>query len=177
MRFRSLAIAGVMLALLFACWAAPLAAHAQDWRNYDYPEAGFAVHFPAPPTVTHGVYRTAAGVTAPSTIYSVRQDDMVYTVTTADFSQVTIAPDTVIGDAVKAFGDGGEIKVDVEARINRQYGHELSVGGKDGSRSTVAIFFFNHRFYQLHGKALPPNSDARSSKLIRFQQSLQFPAD
>ena len=173
MRFKSLAVLGLMLAPLSVPWAAD----APDWQNYDYPDAGFAVHFPATPTVRHGVYTTAAGVSAPATIYSVRQDDIVYTVTTADFSQVAVEPDKAISDAVKAFGDSGEIKLDVEARINRQYGHELSVGGKDGSRSTVAIFFFNHRLYQLDGKALPPNPDSRSSKLIRFQQSLQFPVN
>jgi hypothetical protein len=64
--------------------------------------------------------------------------------------------------------------VDVEARINTQFGHELSIGNKDGSRSTVAIFFFNHHLYQLEGRALPPDPTARSSSLIRFQQSLQF---
>lgn len=167
MRFRSLAIAGALLA--------PLPASAQAWQNYDYPEAGFAVHFPAAPTVTTGVYRTAAGLSAPSTLYSVRQDNVVYTMTVADFSQITVEPDKAIADAVRSFGENGEIKVDVDARINRQYGHELSVGNKDGSRSTVAIFFFNQHLYQLDGRALPPDPATRSSSLIRFQQSLQFP--
>jgi hypothetical protein len=165
MRIRSLAIVGVLLA--------PLPASAQAWQNYDYADVGFAVHFPAPPAVTKGVYQ-AAGVSAPSTLYSVRQDNVIYTVTVADFSQTALEKDAAIADAVKAFGEKGEIKVDVEARINTQFGHELSIGNKDGSRSTVAIFFFNHHLYQLEGRALPPDPTARSSSLIRFQQSLQF---
>jgi hypothetical protein len=124
--------------------------------------------------VTKGVYRMAAGLSAPSAVYSVRQDNVIYTVTVADFSRTTVEKDMAIADAVKSFGENGEIKVDVDARINTQFGHELTVGNKDGSRSTVAIFFFNGHLYQLEGKALPPDPAARSSSLIRFQQSLQF---
>jgi hypothetical protein len=171
MRIRSLVIKSLAIGTALL---APMPAGAQTWQNYDYPDVGFAVHFPAAPAVTKGVYRTAAGLSAPSAIYSVRQDNVVYTVTVADFSQTAVEKDPAIADAVKAFGDTGEIKVDVDARINTQFGHELTVANKDGSRSTVAIFFFNHRLYQLEGRAAPPDPTARSSSLIRFQQSLQF---
>jgi hypothetical protein len=166
MRFRSLVIAAALLA--------PLPAGAQTWQNYDYADTGFAVHFPAPPATTKGVYRTTTGVSAPSAVYSVRQDNVIYTVTVADFSQTTLEKDPAIADAIKSFGANGEIKVDVDARISTQFGHELTVANKDGSRSTVAIFFFNHHLYQLEGRALPPDPATRSSSLIRFQQSLQL---
>ncbi len=168
MRIGSLVIAAALL-------TAPLTAAAQSWENYDYQDAGFAVHFPAPPSVTTGVYKTTTGETAPATIYSVRRDDIIYTVTRADFTKLTLDGDKAINDAVKSFEQLGKIQLDVDARINRQYGHELSVGGKDGSRFTVAIFFFNHHLYQLQGQAMPPDPDRRSGQLIRFQQSLQFP--
>ena len=32
-------------------------AQAQDWKEYDYPDAGFAAQFPAPPTVSEIQYR------------------------------------------------------------------------------------------------------------------------
>ena len=171
MRLRSLVIAGALLAPL----SAPMSALAQTWTNYDYPDAGFAVHFPAAPTVATSTYKTAAGVTVPATTWSARHENVVYTVTTADFSKNKVEPEKAIGDAVKTFNAEGEIKLDVDARISQRYGHELSVAGKDGSWSTVAIFFFNDKLYQLHGKAAPPDPTARSSRLIRFQQSLQFP--
>ena len=166
MRFRSLAMAAALLA--------PLPAGAQTWQNYDYADVGFAVHFPAPPATSKGVYRTAAGLSAPSAVYTARQDNVIYTVTVADFSQTAVEKDVAIADAVKSFGENGEIKVDVDARINTQFGHELTLANKDGSRSTVAVFFFNHHLYLLEGRALPPDPASRSSSLIRFQQSLQF---
>ncbi len=67
------------------------------------------------------------------------------------------------------------VKAEVEARINRQYGRELSVAFKDGSLSIVGIFFFDHHLCELDGKAMGPDAAAASSSLIRFQQSLQFP--
>jgi hypothetical protein len=165
----TLALAGAGLAL------EPLPAAAQDWQDYAYPEHGFAVHFPAPPTVTQDVYRTTAGVAAPSTVYAVMKDNILYSMTVGDFSRTAVNDQEVINDAVKAAGLTGEIKVDVDARINRQYGHELSVKGRDGSYSMMAIFFFDHRFYHLVGKVMPPNAEAGAGRTIRFQQSLQFP--
>jgi len=66
------------------------------------------------------------------------------------------------------------VRAALDARINRQYGRELSVDEADGGRLVAALFFFNHRLYQLTGVAAPPNALGSSSSLIRFQQSLEF---
>jgi hypothetical protein len=153
----------------------PRGASAQSWQEYAFPEHAFVVHFPSPPTVTKGVYKTTAGVAAPSTVYSATKDNILYTITVGDFSKASVNDQEVINDAVKAAGRDGEIKLDVDARINRQYGHELSVKGKDGSYSMYAIFFFDHRFYQLIGRSPPSIAERGASQTIRFQQSLQFP--
>jgi hypothetical protein len=159
------------LVLLLAC--AP--ARAQGWRIFPFPEYGFAVQFPAEPTVTKDVYRTSEGVTAPATVFTTLKDNVVFTVTVGDFSKTAADGDAVINDALKAAALQGEIKLDVDARINRQYGHELSVKGRDGSYSMWALFFFNHRFYQLVGRAAAPDAESRTGQTVRFQQSLQFP--
>ena len=168
-----------LLPLLLLLIAAPAVAQilpkAPDWRPYDYPAMGFGVHFPAEPSVVRGTYPTAAGP-VPASIYSVKHENVEYRMTVADFSAAKTDEKTAIEAAVKTWAtDGREIKLDVEARINRRYGRELSVGGKDGSYSMVAIFFFNDRLYELSGKALPPNAQIATGKIIRFQQSLQFP--
>jgi len=71
----------------------------------------------------------------------------------------------------------GEIKLDVNARINREFGRELSVAENDGSRSTMGIFFINHKLYQLQARILPPDPVAGSADALRFQQSLRFTAN
>jgi hypothetical protein len=45
--------------------------------------------------------------------------------------------------------------------------------GTDGSRSTVALFDYKARFYQIEGKALAGDG-AGAVDTIRFQQSLIF---
>ena len=166
MRAICLAIIGAVLA------ASP--ATAQGWREYSYSDAGFGIQFPAAPAVIPGEYKTASGLTVPAITYSAQKDNTTYSVMVADLTKAAADQAGAIDHAVKSFAATGEIKVDVEARINREYGHELSVLGKDGSRSIVAIFFIGHRLYELNGKTTPPNAEAGSGSSIRFQQSLQF---
>ena len=78
---------------------------------------------------------------------------------------------------MNALRESGNIGVDVRERINGQFGHELNLANKDGSASTMAIFFANHRLYKLEAKVLPPNPQSGSGDAVRFQQSLQFIGD
>jgi hypothetical protein len=82
----------------------------------------------------------------------------------------------VIDHAIKTLSQGGEIKVNIPARINRVYGRQLSIVGADGSHSSVAVFYHKARLYQIEGKAAgndAAGNDA-ASYAIRFQQSLVF---
>jgi hypothetical protein len=54
------------------------------------------------------------------------------------------------------------------------YGRQLSIAGRDGSHSTVAMFDTNGRLYQIEAKVLAGGND---TDLIRFQQSLIFDRD
>ena len=166
-----------MRGLLAACavlLAAPSLAGAQTWEEHRYSEAGFAVQFPAEPKATSVTYRTATGMTAPATAYTATLENVIYAVTVADVSKLSMDDDVAVEDAIKALGAMGEITVDVTERINRRYGHELGVNGKDGSRAAASVFAFDHRLYLLFAQAMPPNAAAGSGKISRFQQSLQF---
>ena len=52
------------------------------------------------------------------------------------------------------------------------YGRQLSILGSDGSRSSVALFDYRGRLYQIEGKSLPTGN--ATADAIRFQQSLIF---
>jgi hypothetical protein len=162
-----------MKALILAVLlATPLPAAAQGWQVYSYPDDAVEVQLPAAPTVTKGAYGTAAGASVPATTYALKQADAAYSLTVASLGQGD--KDTVIGDAVKALSAGGEVKIDVEARVDREYGRSLSLFGKDGSRSLISVFFVRGKLYELVGKALPPRPELASSKTLQFQQSLDF---
>jgi hypothetical protein len=94
--------------------------------------------------------------------------------TVADFSNIQIDQKAAIADAERAIGVTGKVTFAVDARIDRDYGRELSIAGADGSRSAVAIFFVNKHLYELIGQSLAPDAAAGSDNTIRFQQSLSF---
>jgi hypothetical protein len=159
---------------LVASLLAPGPALAQAWQSYRYADQGVSFQSPAKPDVTTGTYALDPGVSVPATIYTAKQDNVVYTLTVADLSKTPIDQKAAIDGAEKRLSAGGTVTFSVDARIDRDYGRELSVSGADGSRSSIALFYVNRHLYQLVGMALPPDAAAGSGNTIRFQQSLQF---
>ena len=152
------------------CGAAPALA----WDIYSFPESKFAAQFPSTPRQAQDKYRTTAGLEVPARRYWAEEGNVVYALTLADFTGTALEKDAAIADAVKAFGEQGKVLVDVEARINAEYGRELSVERKDGGHDILAIFYFDQHLYLLNGRAAPPDALAATGPLIRFQQSLNF---
>jgi hypothetical protein len=168
---RALAI----LAVTFVVLSNP--ASAQSWMEYDYPESGFAVHFPNAPKVASGLYETGAGSFVNARIYSSQASGSHYTVTVADLSGTGADQMATLDQAVEAARSHGDVQVDIPARVNGQRGRQLSIVGKDGSHSNVAIFFANDHLFQIEGTVLASNPDPQSGEAIRFQQSLRFTGD
>jgi hypothetical protein len=161
-----------LIALFLAVFVVSVPAAAQGWTEYSYPSYAFTVSFPADPRIETSTYQAANGRSAQAHVYSVTQDDAVFKMTVVDLSDAAMEERAVIDHAVKMLSQGGEIKVDIPARINRVHGRQLSIVGPDGSHSSAAVFFHKGRLYQIEGKALTGNEAA--SYAIRFQQSLVF---
>jgi hypothetical protein len=77
----------------------------------------------------------------------------------------------LIDHAIKMLSAGGEVKVNIPHRVNRVFGRQLSILQGDGSRTAVALFDYNGRFYQIEGKSTGNDAGADA---IRFVQSLIF---
>lgn len=165
----------ISIAALTILLSAPV--QAEGWDEHAYPDAGFAVRFPVDPQVEVGSYETVGGVTVPATVYSARQGNSVYTITVAELANTPADQPNAIEDAISLVLKTGQIKLDVKARINREFGRELSIAENDGGHSLMGIFFFNHRLYQLRAQVLPPDPEAGSADALLFQQSLRFTAD
>lgn len=161
---------------LFACAMAALAltgpAVAESWKQFSDPMYAFAVSFPAEPKIESTTYQAADGRTVPARVYSAAEDDGAFKMTVADLSDTGLAESAVIDNAIKSLSAAGEIKLNIPARVSRVFGRQLSILGADGSRSSVALFYYEGRLYQIEGKSLP-NSNA-TADAIRFQQSLIF---
>jgi hypothetical protein len=159
---------------LAALLLAPVHAFAATWAHYAYPEDGFAVQSPAEPVAAKGVFTTPAGLTVPETTYTARQDDVALQVQAIDFRGTSVDKQSAIDLAVKALGADGDIKLNIDDRIDAQFGRNLSIAGRDGSRSIASVYFVNGKLYELVGKALPPDPSSGAGKAVRFQQSLEF---
>lgn len=163
------------VALIFVTLLIAGSAVAQGWREYTYPDFGFSLHFPADPKIEDTTYTTASGITVPARIYSLNQDSSAYRMIVADFSRRTNLNDRQVIDlAIKTLAQEAEVKLDIPARVSRVFGRQLSLLAKDGSRSSVALFYYQRRLYQIQGTILPANPDPFSGEAIRFQQSLRF---
>jgi len=162
----------LILAISLAVALAPAAALAQTWQVYSYPDQGFAMQLPAPPAVEDGTRIAPNGAMTPAKVYSAKGAGIVYTLSVFDYSKSAADQREAIAQAERALG--GTVAVAVDARINRQFGRELAIDAKDGSRLTVALFYQNQHLYQLVATALPPNATDQSAAALHFQQSLQF---
>lgn len=162
-----------LIAFIVAALVATFPASAQSWREYTYPQYAFAVSFPAEPMVETTTYQTADGTSVEARVYSLTQDNSVLKMTIADLSSLKTDEGAVIDHAVKNLSQRGEVTVDIQHRISRVYGRQLSIAGADGSHSSIAVFYYRQRLYQLEGVSLPNGEDA-TANAIRFQQSLIF---
>ena len=163
-------IAFILATLVAGTLVAGSPAAAQSWMEYSYPDYAFTVSFPAEPKVETTTYRLADGGAAPARVYTAAQDGGVFKLTIAKLDPA-MEERAVIDHAVKALAKTGEIKVNIEHRINWNYGRQLSVAGADGRYSLVALFYYKQRLYQIEGKVPSNNS---TGDAVRFQQSLTF---
>jgi hypothetical protein len=160
------------IACVLALFAISGPAVAQSWTEYSYPDDAFRVSFPAEPKVETTTYQAADGHAVPARVYWVAQDNAEFRMTIADLTDTGLAEGAVIDQAVATLSQGGEVRVNIPARVSRVFGRQLSILGTDGSRTSVALFDYRGRLYQIEGKSLP-NHNA-TADAIRFQQSLIF---
>ena len=160
-----------VIAFAFAASAAVGPAAAQSWQEYSYPAYAFTITFPADPRGRTTTYPLADGRSVEAHVYSARQNATVFTVTVAELGNTGLNESAVIDHAIRTLSEGGEVKINIPHRVYQVYGRQLSITGADGSHSTVALFDFNRRLYQVEGKTLPGGNPL---DMLRFQQSLVF---
>lgn len=162
-----------ILAVVMIWLAATCPAFAQDWQDFRDADMGFSAAFPGMPTVSDTVYKLADGSSVKAKLYALKQGGNEYRIIVADFTDAALQDNAAIDQAAKTLSATGKVAFDIQARVNQNYGRQLSVTSPDGSRSVSAIFFVNHRLYQIEG-IVHPGDDAVSSYAARFQQSLNF---
>src|SRR5215467_6488886 len=160
-----------LITFVVAMIAASAPATAQGWREYEYPNEGFTVAFPAEPKVEITSYKASGGRLVEARVYSVVQEGGEFKVTVADLSHTEMSEGNVVAYAVLMLSRGGEVKIDIPHSTRRIIGRQASIDGVDGSQIYASVFFHNRRLYQIEGTVPAGGSTADA---IRFQQSFDF---
>jgi len=145
---------------------------AAEWKELSSVAEGFGVVFPADPTIEEiAMFEVVPGKMVPARIYSARYENGLFKMTVVDGRDAGLQEAPVVEQALKRMTQGGELKLNIPARIYRHYGRHYSIARPNGGLTTASVFFANDRLYQLETTMLPGGSN---SDLIRFQQSLTF---
>lgn len=152
--------------------AAPAAA-AEDWKEYEYPDYAFTVHFPAEPKIEVITYRAPDGRAFEARVYSVTQDTAVFKLMVAEMPEGGTDENALVNHAVETMMEGGVSKFDMSHRIRQVYGRQAGIAGASGGYSYVAVFYHKKRLYQIEGKAFVAGGQSEVDAM-RFQQSLDL---
>lgn len=166
----------ISAALLTTAGAANVAD--EGWREFTYPESGFAAQYPARPKMERRDYRTAQvpeGVVR-ELVYSVNSGGVTYEVDVADFTKTTADKDRTIEEAANGQLAQGKMTHDESgARVDFNYGREIRIEDGMGGSVTNAIFFIDKKLYQLKVTFPGDNTDpAGSSGIHFFQQTFRL---
>jgi hypothetical protein len=171
----------LLIALLTLAVIVPGVSFAQGWMKYVSEKDQFIVNFPGEPEILEADYITESGVTIPSRIYTVANDNSRYAITVVDYTVAqqahvarcrqleaqteSVSPNQCIGrghlrdiDGSIAFEawnirrrNNGEITYDAFGRIDGVPGHQIQIRHPDESRSFIGIYMLDRRLYVLEG--------------------------
>ena len=137
-------------------------AFAAEWQELQ--EDGFSISFPGTPKISDGAGQTKS--------YRLSEPGAELSLVVTDFTAATADENQASDAALAALKAKGPVLADVNSRVGRNYGRELSIDSGQGSRIMAAVFLVNHKLFVLEGKVA---KDGPSSEAVRFQQSLNFP--
>lgn len=148
------------------------------WREFSFPESGFAAEYPARPSVATRGYQTTQtpeGI-VPERVYSVNSGGVIYSVEVADFTRTRADKEPTIEEAARTVLATGKMTHDESgARVDFNYGREIRIEDGAGGSITDGIFFINHKLYQLRVTFPAGNTDpAGSSGIHFFQQTFRL---
>lgn len=176
-----LAVAAALLA------AAPLQIQAQDdedWADYSYPEARFAIRFPAKPEAGSGSYPAALAdgstVAVPATVHAATRGTTRYQVSIADFAGTRARDPQALNHAVAALRRTGSVALETRVSMaNSSCGYYLGLTEPDGALSFLALFYDHDagKFYDVRARVPASDQELRMASAVHFQQSISFLPD
>src|SRR4051794_29788287 len=82
---------------------------ASAWEEYNYPDQGVAIQFPAKPQAMKSTYNSAFAKNLPSTVYSAEADHVLYKLTVIDLSSRPDMGSNFLNEAAYGLMRKGEV--------------------------------------------------------------------
>ena len=168
-------LAFIMLAL--ALGAGPASA----WEEYDYPDQGVAIQFPAKPQGMKSTYNSIFAKGLPSMVYSTEDDHVRYQLTVIDLSNRPDMGASFLNEAAYWLMREGNVLFTDFPRVYQDeksiFGVTLVVDRKNGSRVRSSLYYHKGRLYIADAVVLPARGDKDMSTPSRYDQTIRFPPD
>jgi hypothetical protein len=147
------------------------------WKEYAYPDLGFAKYFPSEPKMEKGMYgygiRLPLSKIVPSTILTAVDDGVTYKATVVDFKGREADGSNIMGEAISWLGGKGTVASTEFPRAdlgnNSVYGLIMVVDQKDGNQATNCVYFNKGRLYILQaivGETAPGKGDPGIGRFV-----------
>ena len=164
--FTGLVAAGLALTIMPASAA---------WHGYVNREAGFSFIAPGEVKTDKATYRSATANQRNATVFRSVDNNIEFKVTVVDFTGRTNDEAALIKEASTQYAAGKKVLVDVEARVDQNYGRKMTADlANNGGRSMAGFYFKGGRLIQLEVTVLPANGDYGTPDTGRFVDSVAF---
>jgi hypothetical protein len=171
-----------MRSLLFIVFAVVFCANnASAWEEYDYPDQGVAIQFPAKPQAVKSTYDSIYAKGLPSMVYSVEDEHIVYKLTVIDLAKLPDMGADCLNEVAYWLMRKGNIIFTDFPRVYQDeksiHGVTLVVDRKDGSRVRSSIYYHKGKLYEAEAAVLPARGDKDMTMASRYDQTIRFPPD
>ena len=119
-----------LITFIVAIIPASAPAGAQGWREYEYPNEGFTVAFPAEPKVETTSYQASGRRLVETGVYCVVREGGEFKVMVADLSHTEMSEGNVMAYAVLMLARRGEVKIDIPHSTRRIIGRQANINGQ-----------------------------------------------
>ena len=171
----------ILAGTVFALFLAAGPALAEDWNEYNYPDHGVAIQFPAKPESMKSTYDSIYVKGLPSLVISAEDDHVIYKMTVVDLSTRSDMGTNFLNEAANRIERDGEVLFTdfphVYQGARSVFGVTLVVDRNDGSRVRSSLYHHRGRLYIAEAIVLPTRADKDMTTPSRYDQTIRFPPD
>jgi hypothetical protein len=151
---------------------------AADWREYVYPEDGFAIQFPAEPSMSSAPFETIVAIGVSANVYSLTFENILFEAKVVELDGLEGRGANFVNEVAYRLQRAGNVTFHDFPRVdNRQdatFGHTMVIDTGDGRRIRSSSYFANGRFYEIVATVLPERGDLDQVFPSRFDQTIRF---